>query len=48
MTDYLAAEEMKVEHLRTRQLSEKDLEGAIVVSRPMNGSAVYKLNDGKI
>ncbi|KAI0382011.1 galactokinase [Hypomontagnella monticulosa] len=31
-----------------RQLGEKDLEGAIVVSRPMNGSAVYKLNDGKI
>ncbi|KAI2640640.1 galactokinase [Hypomontagnella submonticulosa] len=31
-----------------RKLSEKDLEGAIVVSRPMNGSAVYKLKDGKI
>lgn len=31
-----------------RQISEKDMEGAIVVSRPMNGSAVLKLNGGKI
>ncbi|KAI2471190.1 galactokinase [Annulohypoxylon bovei var. microspora] len=31
-----------------RKLSEKELEGAIVVSRPMNGSAVFKLNGGKI
>ncbi|KAI1751002.1 galactokinase [Xylaria castorea] len=31
-----------------RQIAEKDMEGAIVVSRPMNGSAVYKLNAGKI
>ncbi|KAJ8128653.1 hypothetical protein O1611_g4978 [Lasiodiplodia mahajangana] len=31
-----------------RQVSEKDMEGAIVVSRPMNGSAVFKLNGGKI
>jgi galactokinase len=30
-----------------RHLSEKDLEGAIVVSRPMNGSAVLKLEGGK-
>ncbi|KAG4222334.1 hypothetical protein PC116_g29192 [Phytophthora cactorum] len=31
-----------------RNLSEKDLEEAIVVSRPMNGSAVFKLKGGKI
>ncbi|KAI1496130.1 ribosomal protein S5 domain 2-type protein [Biscogniauxia marginata] len=31
-----------------RNLSEKDLEAAIVVSRPMNGSAVFKLEGGKI
>ncbi|KAI1127931.1 galactokinase [Nemania abortiva] len=31
-----------------RQISEKDMEGAIVVSRPMNGSAVFQLNGGKI
>lgn len=31
-----------------RNLSESDLEGAIVVSRPMNGSAVFKLKDGKL
>lgn len=31
-----------------RQLSKTDLEAAIVVSRPMNGSAVFKLNDGKL
>ncbi|KAI0596406.1 ribosomal protein S5 domain 2-type protein [Biscogniauxia sp. FL1348] len=31
-----------------RGLAEKDLEGAIVVSRPMNGSAVFKLEGGKI
>ncbi|KAI0553544.1 galactokinase [Xylaria curta] len=31
-----------------RQIAEKDMEGAIVVSRPMNGSAVFKLSDGKI
>ncbi|KAI1470105.1 galactokinase [Daldinia caldariorum] len=31
-----------------RNLSEEDLSGAIVVSRPMNGSAVYKLKNGKI
>ncbi|KAI0879389.1 galactokinase [Hypoxylon argillaceum] len=31
-----------------RQVSEKDMEGAIVVSRPMNGSAVFKLSGGKI
>ncbi|KAL7629226.1 galactokinase [Parahypoxylon ruwenzoriense] len=31
-----------------RQLSARDLEDAIVVSRPMNGSAVYSLKDGKI
>ncbi|KAI0443683.1 galactokinase [Xylaria telfairii] len=31
-----------------RQIAEKDMEGAIVVSRPMNGSAVFKLNGGKI
>ncbi|KAI1177590.1 galactokinase [Nemania sp. FL0916] len=31
-----------------RQVADKDMEGAIVVSRPMNGSAVFKLNGGKI
>ncbi|KAI0193172.1 galactokinase [Astrocystis sublimbata] len=31
-----------------RQVGEKDMEGAIVVSRPMNGSAVYKVDGGKI
>jgi galactokinase len=31
-----------------RDLSESDLEAAIVVSRPMNGSAVFKLIDGKL
>ncbi|KAI0898449.1 galactokinase [Annulohypoxylon nitens] len=31
-----------------RQVSKTDLEAAIVVSRPMNGSAVFKLNDGKL
>ncbi|KAI4592439.1 galactokinase [Pestalotiopsis sp. 9143b] len=31
-----------------RDLSERDLEAAIVVSRPMNGSAVYHLNGGKL
>ena len=31
-----------------RGLAEEDLEGAIVVSRPMNGSAVFKLEGGKI
>lgn len=31
-----------------RQIPEKEMEGAIVVSRPMNGSAVFKLNGGKI
>lgn len=31
-----------------RQIPENDMEGAIVVSRPMNGSAVYTLNAGKI
>ncbi|KAI1083119.1 galactokinase [Whalleya microplaca] len=31
-----------------RQLSDKDLDEAIVVSRPMNGSAVFKLKGGKI
>jgi galactokinase len=31
-----------------RNLSKTDLEAAIVVSRPMNGSAVFKLNDGKL
>ncbi|KAK6064523.1 galactokinase [Seiridium cupressi] len=31
-----------------RNLSERDLEAAIVVSRPMNGSAVFKLTDGKL
>lgn len=31
-----------------RNLSERDLEAAIVVSRPMNGSAVYQLNGGKL
>ncbi|RYP54314.1 hypothetical protein DL768_000888 [Monosporascus sp. mg162] len=30
------------------QLSDKDLEAAIVVSRPMNGSAVVKLQGGKL
>lgn len=30
-----------------RQLGEKDLNEAIVVSRPMNGSAVFKLEGGK-
>ncbi|KAH9909212.1 ribosomal protein S5 domain 2-type protein [Xylariomycetidae sp. FL2044] len=33
---------------REQKLSEKDLEAAIVVSRPMNGSAVYKVSGGKI
>ncbi|KAI0016487.1 galactokinase [Xylariomycetidae sp. FL0641] len=31
-----------------RQLSDKEMEAAIVVSRPMNGSAVMNLVDGKI
>ncbi|KAI1810045.1 galactokinase [Poronia punctata] len=31
-----------------RQIADKDMEGAIVVSRPMNGSAVFKLDGGKI
>ncbi|KAI1264264.1 galactokinase [Xylariaceae sp. FL1019] len=31
-----------------RQTSEEDMEGAIIVSRPMNGSAVYKVDGGKI
>lgn len=31
-----------------RNLNKTDLEGAIVVSRPMNGSAVLQLNDGKL
>ncbi|KAI0397864.1 galactokinase [Xylariaceae sp. FL0594] len=30
-----------------RQISDQDMQGAIVVSRPMNGSAVYKLDGGK-
>lgn len=31
-----------------RSLSERELDGAIVVSRPMNGSAVFMLKDGKL
>ncbi|KAH6646619.1 ribosomal protein S5 domain 2-type protein [Truncatella angustata] len=31
-----------------RNLSKEDLEAAIVVSRPMNGSAVFKLEGGKL
>ncbi|KAF2964992.1 hypothetical protein GQX73_g8594 [Xylaria multiplex] len=31
-----------------RQIAEQNMEEAIVVSRPMNGSAVFKLNGGKI
>ncbi|KAI0514821.1 galactokinase [Xylaria bambusicola] len=31
-----------------RQISEKDMEDAIVVSRPMNGSAIYKHDGGKV
>ncbi|KAI0012125.1 galactokinase [Xylariaceae sp. FL0662B] len=31
-----------------RQISDKDLAEAIVVSRPMNGSAIFKLEGGKI
>lgn len=31
-----------------RQLSEKEMADAIVVSRPMNGSAVFNLSEGKI
>ncbi|KAI0533888.1 galactokinase [Xylaria digitata] len=31
-----------------RQIAEQNMEEAIVVSRPMNGSAVFKLDDGKI
>ena len=31
-----------------RQISEKDMEDAIVVSRPMNGSAVYRVDGGKV
>ncbi|KAI1114354.1 galactokinase [Nemania sp. NC0429] len=47
----------KVDQIRTalvekyyskRQITDKDMEGAIVVSRPMNGSAVLQLNGGKI
>ncbi|KAI3329370.1 galactokinase [Xylariaceae sp. AK1471] len=31
-----------------RQVAEEDMEGAIIVSRPMNGSAVFNLDGGKI
>ncbi|KAI0144290.1 galactokinase [Xylariaceae sp. FL1272] len=47
----------KVDHIKAalveqyyskRHTSEEDMEGAIIVSRPMNGSAVYKVDGGKI
>jgi galactokinase len=31
-----------------RNIAEEDMEGAIIVSRPMNGSAVFNLDGGKI
>ncbi|KAI8624625.1 galactokinase [Xylariaceae sp. FL1651] len=46
----------KIDHIKAalvkkyyskRQISEKDMEGAIVVSRPMNGSAVFKVDGGR-